>query len=495
MTNLAYLFLGGNQISDISALSGMTNLRSLWLFSNQISDISALSGLTNLTELHLHYNQISDISALSGLTNLTLLSLAQNQISDISALSGMTNMWSLGLFNNQISDISALSGMTNLAYLHLNYNQISDISALSGLTNLTRLWLFNNPLNVEAYCTYLPLIQENNPGANLLCDPNPYPPCEGPNNAPIADAGPNLAIASEDQNSTLIQGRASDPDSDALSYRWLEGENEFSAWQEVGTNGEAYLDLSTVSYFSIGIHSLILEVSDGQATSADGMILTVGNSAPHAAPIGGGVYQIFAPVTLGGEVLDFDGDTVTYEWLEGDDVLFIGVVPTIYGGDPVILPDHIIPDLSLGTHTLTLSVNDVVNEPVTSEITVEVVDTGVPTLAPVPNKSILWPPDHKMVDITIEANASDNSGDQVILSAVVISNEPEDGLGDVDKSPDWTEPVIDQDNGIVTLQLRAERSDSGVGRVYTITITATDESGNSSQSNVEIIVPHDKRKE
>ena len=58
---------------------------------------------------------------------------------------------------------------------------------------------------------------------------------------------------------------------------------------------------------------------------------------------------------------------------------------------------------------------------------------------------------------------------------------------------DWTEPVIDQDNGIITLQLRAERSGTGEGRIYTITITATDESGNSSQAQVNIIVPHDKR--
>lgn len=74
------------------------------------------------------------------------------------------------------------------------------------------------------------------------------------------------------------------------------------------------------------------------------------------------------------------------------------------------------------------------------------------------------------------------------------SNEPQDGLGDGDVSPDWTNPVVDQARGVITLQLRAERSGTGKGRIYTIQITARDASGNSSQSSVQIIVPHDQGK-
>jgi len=95
-----------------------------------------------------------------------------------------------------------------------------------------------------------------------------------------------------------------------------------------------------------------------------------------------------------------------------------------------------------------------------------------------------------MVNISILANASDNSGAPVSLTAAVVSNEPQNGLGDGDMSPDWTEPVIN--NGVITLQLRAERSGKGNGRTYTITITGTDGSGNASTSQVNVIVPHDK---
>ena len=97
-----------------------------------------------------------------------------------------------------------------------------------------------------------------------------------------------------------------------------------------------------------------------------------------------------------------------------------------------------------------------------------------------------------MVGVTIEAHAADYGGGTVTLSAVVSSNEPQEGLGDGDESPDWTGPVIDQASGVIFLELRAERSGSGNGRVYTIRITATDGAGNSSLADVQIIVPHDK---
>jgi hypothetical protein len=168
----------------------LTSLTWLMLSDNQISDISAVSGLTNLTYLSFGYNQISDISAVSGLTNLVDLSLSNNQISDISAVSGLMNLTYLHLFVNQISNISAISGLTNLTHLYLWDNQISDISAILGLTNLTRLDLDDNPLVPSAYCTYIPLIEENNPGLVLDYDPNPNPlagDCDGDCNVNLYD--------------------------------------------------------------------------------------------------------------------------------------------------------------------------------------------------------------------------------------------------------------------------------------------------------------------
>lgn len=173
-TNLTRLYLDSNQIRIISPVSGLTNLTVLYLYGNQISDISAVSGLTNLTHLHLGTVQTDDISPISGLVNLVGLWLRGSQISDISALSGLTNILNLNLYGNQIDDISVLSTLPNLNWLRLDWNQIRDISALSALRNLTYLRLQGNALNPQAYCTYLPLLQTNNPGIDLTYDSNPY---------------------------------------------------------------------------------------------------------------------------------------------------------------------------------------------------------------------------------------------------------------------------------------------------------------------------------
>ena len=47
--------------------------------------------------------------------------------------------------------------------------------------------------------------------------------------------------------------------------------------------------------------------------------------------------------------------------------------------------------------------------------------------------------------------------------------------------------------GVLTLQLRAERSGSGPGRIYTATIECQDAAGNVSTRDVQVRVPHDRR--
>ena len=171
LTNLTRLGLGGNSISDLSALSGaisrLTNLERLYLDNNSISDVSALSGLTRLERLILYNNSISDLSPLSGLTNLEQLYLENNSISDVSSLSGLTNLAWLGLSGNNISDVSSLSGLPNLIRLFLRSNSMSDVSSLSGLTKLRTLTLDNNsisnitPLSGLTSLTSLTLFRNN----------------------------------------------------------------------------------------------------------------------------------------------------------------------------------------------------------------------------------------------------------------------------------------------------------------------------------------------
>jgi hypothetical protein len=74
----------------------------------------------------------------------------------------------------------------------------------------------------------------------------------------------------------------------------------------------------------------------------------------------------------------------------------------------------------------------------------------------------------------------------VTTSLSVTSNEPVNGPGDGNTSPDW----LVLTNHIVFL--RAERASGGAGRVYTVTITATDVAGQTTQTSVTVSVPKNR---
>ncbi|MBI4826504.1 MAG: hypothetical protein HY807_08820 [Nitrospirae bacterium] len=250
-------------------------------------------------------------------------------------------------------------------------------------------------------------------------------------------------------------------------------------------------------YNQAGVYSVTFIASDGIGGSDSSTInITVNavNTPPATAPTGGGTYHLLDDITLGGQVSDSDGDILSYTWHDDNYIYCSGSIGTLSGGNSVSLPDCAISGgLSVGTHIIYLEVSDGVNDPVNTSVQVDVIDTAAPTLAPVANTNILWPPNHEMAYINITTNVYDNSGCFTFV-AEVTSNEPENDLGDGDMSPDFTEPVIDQENGIITLQLRAERAGLGNGRSYSVMIIATDCSGNTSTAIVEIAVPHDRKK-
>lgn len=132
-TNLTELYLGNNQISDISPLAESSGLTELYLSSNQISDISPLAELNELNTLYLGANQISDLTPLAGLCELTELYLGNNQISDISPLAELSGLTALGLGSNQVSDVSPLAGLTSLEKLFINEDEIGNMETISHL--------------------------------------------------------------------------------------------------------------------------------------------------------------------------------------------------------------------------------------------------------------------------------------------------------------------------------------------------------------------------
>lgn len=120
------------------------------------------------------------------------------------------------------------------------------------------------------------------------------------------------------------------------------------------------------------------------------------------------------------------------------------------------------------------------------------VDVTPPDISVTVSPDMLWPPNHKMADIVATVMVSDNCdpAPTVVLTSVT-SDEPDDAKGSGDGK------TVNDIQGAETgaedyeFQLRAERAGKGDGRIYTVTYTATDESGNSASASATVVVPHD----
>ena len=111
-------------------------------------------------------------------------------------------------------------------------------------------------------------------------------------------------------------------------------------------------------------------------------------------------------------------------------------------------------------------------------------DEIAPTLQVTVTPDLLWPPNHKYVEIQATVTASDNFDPNPTIRLVsVTSNEPDNGDDDGDTVDDIV--IVDDFNFL----LRAERSGVGTGRIYTITYVATDACGNETYQSATVFVP------
>jgi hypothetical protein len=145
---------------------------------------------------------------------------------------------------------------------------------------------------------------------------------------------------------------------------------------------------------------------------------------------------------------------------------------------------------ALGTTAVSCTATDRAGNSRSCSTTVTVVDTTAPAITSVSARpKSLWPLNHKMVPVTVAVTATDICDPAAADRCKIISvssNEPVNGPGDGNTSPDW------QITGNLTVNLRAERSGPGDGRVYTLTIECTDASGNRSRTTATVTVAHDQ---
>jgi hypothetical protein len=143
---------------------------------------------------------------------------------------------------------------------------------------------------------------------------------------------------------------------------------------------------------------------------------------------------------------------------------------------------------AIGTTTVNCTAKDAAGNTGTASFKVIVKDTTGPAIiAAAPNQSTLWPPDHRMVPMTVAVSASDQVSAATCRIAGIVSNEVIDGLGDGDTAPDWA-----MGNGL-SFQLRAERAAKGSGRIYTIKVDCGDAAGNHSMKSVTVSVPKNQK--
>jgi pimeloyl-ACP methyl ester carboxylesterase len=117
-------------------------------------------------------------------------------------------------------------------------------------------------------------------------------------------------------------------------------------------------------------------------------------------------------------------------------------------------------------------------------------DTTPPNLEVTLEPNVLWPPNHRLVEVQANISVTDDTDPQPEVTLVsIVSSEPDDGLGDGDTLNDIQEADFGVDDRVI--YLRAERSGTGADRIYTVTYRATDDSGNQMETSETVIVPHD----
>jgi len=142
----------------------------------------------------------------------------------------------------------------------------------------------------------------------------------------------------------------------------------------------------------------------------------------------------------------------------------------------------------VGVTTVLSTATDAHGNTETCSFTVTVIDNEPPTITLSVSPDYLWPANHKMREITATVSTTDNCPGETIALTSITSNEPDDGLGDGDFLNDIQAAGFNTPD--LSFELRAERSGTGTGRIYTVTYTVTDASSNTASASATVSVPH-----
>ena len=170
-------------------------------------------------------------------------------------------------------------------------------------------------------------------------------------------------------------------------------------------------------------------------------------------------------------------------------------VPTVWDNCPGVTYGNDAPgSYPKGNTTVTWTATDGSGNTATATQIVTIIDNEAPVITPNASAT-MWPPNHKYQSFSLTdmvASVSDNCPGVSIADINirrVWSDEPEDvgGGGDGNTIDDI---VIAGD--CKSVQLRKERQGGGNGRVYTVELSLTDVSGNTTIATFQASVPHNQ---
>jgi probable HAF family extracellular repeat protein len=131
-----------------------------------------------------------------------------------------------------------------------------------------------------------------------------------------------------------------------------------------------------------------------------------------------------------------------------------------------------------GQSSITVTVTDKAGNSASGDVLVSAIDSAAPvfqSLTASPN--VLNPPNHQLVPVIFSAQVSDDCSGVKLTKILSITSNETVSPGDI------------QITGNLSALLAASRNPSGGGRVYTVTVQATDAQNNSSTAVVTVAVP------
>ena len=301
--------------------------------------------------------------------------------------------------------------------------------------------------------------------------------CAATNHDPVA-VDDNVTIL-EDSGANTISVLANDTDAD--------GDTLSVTGVTQGAHGSAVNNGTSVSYTPaanfFGSDSFTYSISDGKGGSGSATVnVTVTNVNDPPVAVGNSytinqdtVLNVAAPGVLDNDS-DIDGDPLTAILVSSPSH---GSLALNANGSFTYTPTaHYAGSDSFTYHAFDGAANS--ND---ATVSITILDTEPPTINASLATSVLWPPEHDLLNVGFTFTATDNSPGAISTSVDVFSNEDDVTRAGGDQSPDAKSIASG------TLRLRAERDANGNGRVYLIRMTATDGFANTSRTCIAAVVP------